>query len=128
MRSGNDLEPHVSFNPPFVKEWLTTRRISQGPRFFRGPHESFEQDSFEAAIVHASVAAMSEPLRRLSDKILAAFNQACDQRESDVAELLLQALDLTLTRQAGNDKNDLRNELGQVAEAYARLKTLRSGG
>lgn len=69
---------------------------------------------------------MSEPLRRLSDKILAAFTQACDQRENDVAELLVRALDLTLTRQAGDDKKDHRNELGQVAEAYARLKALRA--
>jgi len=70
---------------------------------------------------------MSEQtLRRLSDKILAAFNQACDQRESDVAELLVKALDLTLTRQAGDDKKDHRHELGQVAEAYARLRALRT--
>jgi hypothetical protein len=70
---------------------------------------------------------MSEPLRRLSDKILAAFNQACAQRESDVAELLVRALDLTLTAQGGDSKKDNRHELGQVAEAYARLKALRAG-
>lgn len=70
---------------------------------------------------------MSEPLRRLSDKILAAFNQACEQRKSEVAELLVRALDLTLTAQGGDSKKDLRNELGQVAEAYDRLRTLRAG-
>ena len=70
---------------------------------------------------------MSEPLRRLSDKILAAFNQACEQRVNDVAELLVRALDLTLTAQGGDSKKDNRNELGQVAEAYARLKALRAG-
>jgi hypothetical protein len=70
---------------------------------------------------------MSQSLRRLSDKILAAFDQACEQRQGDVAELLVRALDLTLTSQGGDSKNDGRHDLGQVAEAYARLKTLRAG-
>jgi hypothetical protein len=68
---------------------------------------------------------MQTPARRLSDKILAAFNQACDQRDLDVADLLLQVLDLTLTREAR--KHDQRRELGPVVEAYARLKSLREG-
>jgi hypothetical protein len=67
-----------------------------------------------------------EAARRLSDKILAAFDHACRQRELDVAEHLVQALDLTLTRQAGDDKKDKRTELGPLVEAYARLKALRA--
>lgn len=69
---------------------------------------------------------MTERARRLSDKILAAFTQACEQGELDVAELLLQALDLNLTREAQGQRPDQRREFGQVTEAYARLKELRT--
>ena len=64
------------------------------------------------------------PARRLSDKILIAFNQACDQHELEAAELLLRALDLSLTREAQR-RPDTRVEFGQVIEAFSRLKALR---
>lgn len=35
--------------------------------------------------------------RRLSDAVLAAFNQACEQERLDAAELLLQVLELVQT-------------------------------
>jgi hypothetical protein len=63
--------------------------------------------------------------RRLSDKILAAFDQACEKRELEVAELLLRALELTLTGAGENASIDKRSETGPVVEAYARLKRLR---
>jgi hypothetical protein len=63
--------------------------------------------------------------RRLSDKLLAAFDQACERRELDVAELLIKALELTLTRAGGKGNIDKRQELGPVVEAYARLGRLR---
>ncbi|HXX03026.1 MAG TPA: hypothetical protein VEI03_10420 [Stellaceae bacterium] len=63
--------------------------------------------------------------RRLSDKILAAFDQACERRELDVAELLVKALEMTLTRVGGKGNVDHRHELGPVVEAYARLQRLR---
>ncbi len=69
--------------------------------------------------------AMDTPQRRFSDKILAAFDQACDRGEIEVAELLLRALELTLTRAGGKDYVDRRDELGPVIEAYARLKQRR---
>lgn len=68
---------------------------------------------------------MSETSRRLSDKILIAFNQACDQKQADVAEHLLRALELALTRYGGRNNSEKRAELGPVAEAYARLEALR---
>jgi hypothetical protein len=68
---------------------------------------------------------VTEPARRLSDKIIAAFNQACDQRQADVAELLVRALELALTRQGGKGVQDKRANLGPVVEAYARLDQLR---
>jgi hypothetical protein len=63
--------------------------------------------------------------RRLSDKILAAFDQACERRELDVAELLVKALEMTLTRTGGKGNVDQRRELGPVVEAYTRLQRLR---
>lgn len=68
---------------------------------------------------------MSDTLRRLSDKILAAFNQACDQRQIEVAEHLLRALELSLTRYGGKNSTDKRGELGPVVEAFGRLEALR---
>lgn len=68
---------------------------------------------------------MPEPGRRLSDKILAAFDQACERRELDVAELLVKALETTLTRTGGKGNIDQRHELGPVVEAYAKLQRLR---
>jgi len=63
--------------------------------------------------------------RRLSDKLLIAFDQACDQKLVDVAELLLRALEMTLTREGGPKNVDKRQDLGPVIAAYARLKELR---
>jgi hypothetical protein len=69
---------------------------------------------------------MNTPKRRLSDKILSAFDQACERGELDVAELLVRALELTLTRTGGKGSVDQRVELGPVVETYARLKQARS--
>jgi hypothetical protein len=69
---------------------------------------------------------MNTPQRRLSDKILSAFDQACERGELDVAEMLVRALELTLTRAGGKDSVDERLELGPVVETYARLKQMRS--
>jgi hypothetical protein len=66
-----------------------------------------------------------ERARRLSDKILSAFDQACEQKQIEVAEHLLRALEICLTRHGGRGKEDKRGELGPVVEAYARLEALR---
>lgn len=64
--------------------------------------------------------------RRLSDKILWAFGQAIDQKASDVAGLLMQALELALTREGGPDKIDKRNDMDEVFAAYDKLQRERS--
>lgn len=69
---------------------------------------------------------MTEYTRRLSDKILFAFNQACDQGYFDVAEVLIKALELALTRQGGYGKTDNRTNMQAVTDAYTRLQTLKS--
>lgn len=64
------------------------------------------------------------PLRRLSDKLLSAFDQACDQKALAIAELVMQALELTLTQHGGPEKFDKRNDVQLVAAAASRLKAL----
>lgn len=44
-----------------------------------------------------------DKLRRLSDKIIAAHSQACQEGKMDTAELLLQALQLDLTGRGGTN-------------------------
>ncbi len=66
--------------------------------------------------------------RRLSDKILSAFDQACQRRELDVAELLVKALEMTLTRAGGKGNVDKRQEMGPLVEAYEKLRRLRKDG
>jgi hypothetical protein len=66
------------------------------------------------------------PRRRLSDKILAAFDQACDRHELDVAELLLKALEVTLTRVGGHGQVDKRQNTDALTEAFLRLQQLRA--
>jgi|LNFM01.2.fsa_nt_gb hypothetical protein len=68
---------------------------------------------------------MTEYARRLSDKILFAFNQACDQGYHDVAEILLRGLELALTRQGGRGNVDHRQNLQAVTDAYTRLQSLK---
>lgn len=60
--------------------------------------------------------------RRLSDKILMAFNQACEQRAVEVADLLIQALELALTKEGGPGKTDNRKDLEAVFLAFDKLK------
>jgi len=64
--------------------------------------------------------------RRLSDKILMAFNQACEQHAVEVAELLIHALELALTREGGLGKTDNRKNLEAVFEAFDKLKAVTS--
>ena len=67
------------------------------------------------------------PQRRLSDKILLAFDQACRQNDLDSADHLLRALDVALTREALSGKGaDRRGDLGPLTEAFGRLKQLRA--
>jgi hypothetical protein len=61
--------------------------------------------------------------RRLSDKILIAFHQACDQGDFDVAAELLEILD-TMLKRPSYEGNRRRSEDGLVA-AHERLWHLR---
>jgi hypothetical protein len=60
--------------------------------------------------------------RRLSDKILWAFDQAIEQKATEVAGLLMQALELALTGEGGAGKTDRREDLDHVMRAYDKLR------
>jgi hypothetical protein len=67
---------------------------------------------------------MDSPIytRRLSDKILWAFDQAIEQKATEVAGYLMHALELALTREGGPGKIDQRKDLEHVFAAYDKLK------
>lgn len=71
---------------------------------------------------------MPDLSRRLSDRILAAFDLACTQGNLPVAEVLVRALDLAMTKEGGPARADRRTDLGPVAEAYEKLRRLRTAG
>jgi hypothetical protein len=62
--------------------------------------------------------------RRLSDKIVLAFNQACEQRAVEVAELLITALELALTMEGGYGKVDKRIDMTPFFVAFDKLKAM----
>ena len=64
--------------------------------------------------------------RRLSDKLIAAFEQACDQDDIEIAEAILKALDLALTGEEGKGRSgERRGETGPIVEAFGRLEKLK---
>jgi hypothetical protein len=65
--------------------------------------------------------------RRLSDKILLAFDQACETGALDCAELLLKALELSLTTMGGPGAQDRRLNMEPYMQAFDRLQSLKQG-
>jgi hypothetical protein len=63
--------------------------------------------------------------RRLSDKILIAFHQACDQEDLEVAEQLLHVLELMLTRRPTAPDHQRRRNMEGLVAAHERLWHLR---
>lgn len=59
--------------------------------------------------------------RRLSDKLLLAVHQACDQGEYEVARRLLEVLELLLHRQDPSAVANRRRQLESLVAAYERL-------
>lgn len=64
--------------------------------------------------------------RRLSDKIFLAFNDACDQQRLDVAELLLQALELSQVASRHNPGNERRQGTDSMETAQEQIRLLRA--
>ena len=63
--------------------------------------------------------------RRLSDKIIDAFEMACDKEDVEVAEGLYQILEMVLTRQGGAGIHDQRENMEFISQASDRLAALR---
>ena len=62
---------------------------------------------------------------RISDVIVDAFDEACDQQNLDVAEMLHNALELVMTRRAGAQNVEKRAVPVKVLNSYDRLDALR---
>jgi hypothetical protein len=66
----------------------------------------------------------SEPRRysrRLSDKILVAFDQACDQGDLEIAELLLGVVEMIVTRRSIAPDGSRRRNAESLVAAHQRL-------
>ena len=64
--------------------------------------------------------------RRLSDKILLAFEQACDTGELECAEILLKALEMSLTTMGGAASVERRVDMAPYIHAFERLEALKA--
>ena len=63
--------------------------------------------------------------RRVSDKIFVAFHQACDERDFEVAERLLQTFEMMLARRPLTPDGNRRRDLDALVAAHERLWHLR---
>ena len=62
--------------------------------------------------------------RRLSDRIVAAFDLACAQRDVEAADALYKILELVLTRQGGPDNPEKRSDVAFIGDAAEKLHRL----
>ena len=63
--------------------------------------------------------------RRLSDKLLVAFHQACDVEDLEVADQLLRLLELMTTRRPRPEDGNRRRNIEGLVAAHERLWHLR---
>lgn len=70
----------------------------------------------------------ARPTRRLSDKLFAAFHQACDQMDLDVAEQILRILEGIVTRRPPVPDARRRRGMETLVAAHERLWLLRHPG
>lgn len=63
--------------------------------------------------------------RRLSDKVLVAFHHACDTADLEIAEHLLNILEIMLTRRPTHADGNRRRSIEGLVAAHERLWHLR---
>lgn len=83
------------------------------------------QNDGEAARDNPGSGGVPRYSRRLSDKILIAFHHACDQNDFEVAEQLLQVLEMMLTRRPLTPDGTRRRNMESLVAAHERLWHLR---
>ena len=66
--------------------------------------------------------------RRLSDKILIAFHQACDQEDLEVAQHLLRIVELMVARRPSLPDHQRRRRMESLVASYERLWYLKHKG
>ncbi len=66
------------------------------------------------------------PQRRLSDKIIAAHLQACEEKNEEISELLLRALEVHITALGGKDMVEQRISMPELDEAFERHEKLKA--
>ena len=66
-----------------------------------------------------------ENSRRLSDRVISALELAVEQRDRQVADLLVQAMDMAMTRNAGGadfqERREFSDRLNKVLADYREL-------
>lgn len=82
-------------------------------------------DGLEEGRVRDGVPGVPRYTRRLSDKILIAFHHACDQADFEVAEQLLQVLEMMVTRRPLSPDGTRRRNMESLVAAHERLWHLR---
>ena len=82
-------------------------------------------DQLEDASGREHGVAVPRYTRRLSDKILIAFHHACDQADFEVAENLLQVLEMMVTRRPLSPDGTRRRSMESLVAAHERLWHLR---
>jgi hypothetical protein len=82
-------------------------------------------DRIDEGAGRESGAAVPRYTRRLSDKILIAFHHACDQADFEVAESLLQVLEMMVTRRPLTPDGTRRRSMESLVAAHERLWHLR---
>jgi len=82
-------------------------------------------DRLDDAAVRDGSGVVPRYTRRLSDKILIAFHHACDQADFEVAESLLQVLEMMVTRRPLTPDGTRRRSMESLVAAHERLWHLR---
>jgi hypothetical protein len=84
-----------------------------------------EEFDNEDVVREAIAPATPRHTRRLSDKILVAFHQACDTAELDVAEQLLGILEKMMSKRPTANEGNRRRNMESLVAAFERLWHLR---
>lgn len=69
---------------------------------------------------------MTTPRRRLADKVIEAFEQACEEREIAIAQELFWALEAAVSRAGSPGGVERRNGYDYILQASVRLERLKN--